>query len=335
MPTPADRSRGRPAGGQLLRRARHLLEGLEGRVAVVGSLNADLTVRTKHLPRPGETVSGGPMTVLPGGKSANQAVACALLGARPAMIGAVGADEHGAMLLDSLRRAGVDTTGVLRRQLATGTAVITVDAVGENTIVVSPGANAALSGADVHRGAELIRRAAVLGLCLEIGDEALVAAARVAREAGARVVLNPSPMRAIPAELSALTDVLVLNEHELAQLSGSGETGDDTMEMVRRLGVPRAVVTLGSRGCRVIDGAQPHRLPAFAVKAVDTTGCGDAFTGTLLAALASGGSLVDGAAVGAAVAALAASSPGAQRSYPDRERVRAFLDEQDAGWQGV
>lgn len=337
----------RNGDGPLRERALDVLGRLHGRVAVVGSLNADLTVETARLPRPGETVSGGPLSVLPGGKSANQAVASALLGVPTAIFGAVGRDAHGEMLIGSLENAGVSTGSVLRREIATGTALITVDGHGENTIVVSAGANGSLSGADVEAHASVVRDADVLGMCLEVGDEALLAAARTARAAGSTTVLNPSPLRELPAELVELTDVLVLNEHELAVLTGRGadageadaggartegadEVGADDLAALARLGVGRAVVTLGARGCVVLDAGhldagRVHRVAAFPVRPVDTTGCGDAFTGAVLAALASRIPLVRGTELASAVAALAATRVGAQRSYAGADEVRDFL----------
>ena len=280
------------------------------RIVVVGSLNADLVVRTERFPRPGATLRGQDLAVLPGGKSANQAVAAGRLGGDVVLVGAVGDDEHGRLLRSSAADAGVDVSHVLvRAGTATGTAVITVDAAGENTIVVSPGANATLAPADLPAG--LLEGAAVLCLCLEVGAEVVLAAARAARAAGALVLTNPSPSGQVPAGLLERTDVLVLNEHEAAQLGAHG--------------VPRWVVTRGARGCVVHeDGAAPVPVPAVPVEAVDTTGCGDAFTGALALRLAAGDALVDAARAAGAVAALAAGRAGAQPSYPSREEVDAF-----------
>jgi ribokinase len=281
------------------------------RVVVVGSLNADLVVRTQRFPRPGETLRGEDLAVLPGGKSANQAVAAARLGADVAMVGAVGDDGNGAMLRASLDAAGVDATHLTRRPgTATGTAVITVDAAGENTIVVSGGANATLTPADVL--AEVFEGAAVLGLCLEVPMEVVLAAARAASAAGVTVLTNLSPYGPVPPELLDRTDVLLLNEHEAAEL---GEHG-----------VARSIVTRGSAGCVVHDGdAEPVEVPAVPVEAVDTTGCGDAFTGAVALRLAAGDTLADAARYAVGVGAFAATRPGAQSSYPTREELTAFL----------
>ena len=169
---------GESAGPREARACLRVLDRLrsDAAVCVVGSLNADLRVSTERLPRPGETVPGGPLRILPGGKSANQAVACALLGVPTTMVGAVGDDANGRLLLESLDAAGVATDAVVRLPVATGTAVITVDAAGENTIVVSPGANGELGPAMVAGASGPIAAAGALGLCLEVPDSALLAA---------------------------------------------------------------------------------------------------------------------------------------------------------------
>lgn len=316
-----------------------------GRVAVVGSLNADLTVVTERLPAPGETVPGEPLAVRAGGKSANQAVAAALAGAETSMVGAVGDDANGVMLLHSLAAAGVNAAGVRTAPVATGTAVITVDGHGENTIVVSPGANGELSVSDVVAHRELLEAAAVLGLCLEVGDGALLAAqeivagAAVARDAdtGGKSVLNTSPLRPHADELRSNADVLIVNEHELAAIVNADFSGRETSselvdlspEGIARavvgVGIHRAVVTLGPTGAVVVDNGQVTAVPAFPVQVVDTTGAGDAFMGSLMAAMASGVGLAEGAALASAFAAIATTRPGAQASYPGADQLGEFL----------
>lgn len=296
-------------------------------VLVVGSLNTDLTVRTDRLPRPGETVAGSPLATLPGGKGANQAVAAARLGARVEMVGAVGADGHGEMLLGALRAAGVGTRHVRRLPgTATGSALIVVDRAGENTIVVSPGANGELLP---EHAEPFVAGAGVLCLCLEIPLPTVLAAARAGRECGTRVVLNLSPAMAVPRELLAATDVLLVNGHEAAELLGLDAEPRDwraRADDLRRAGVGEAVVTLGAAGAVVFaaDG-RATAVPAPAVTAVDTTGCGDAFTGALAARLAADDGLVPAARVACAVAALAATRTGAQNSYPSAEEAAALL----------
>lgn len=294
-----------------------------GRVLVVGSLNADLVVRTAALPGPGQTVSGSELRVLPGGKSANQAVAAALLGADVALIGAVGADGHGDLLLAAAADRGVDVSGVRRAPGATGTAVITVDDAGENTIVVSPGANGTLTPEDVPD--EAIARAAVVVMALEVPMATVTAVAGRASAAGATVLLNPSPWVPLPADLRAAVDVLVLNEHELAGLVPGAEPGrwGQVRAALTAAGVRACVVTLGADGAVVL-GEEPVTVPAVRVRAVDTTGCGDAFTGALAAALARGESLEAAARAGTRAGAFAATRVGAQTSYPTAAELADF-----------
>ena len=212
---------------------RTVLGDVSGEVAVFGSLNADLTVRTERFPMPGETIGGEDLVILPGGKSANQAVQAGLLGAHVRMIGAVGGDGHGDLLIESLQRAGVDTAAVQREDVATGTAIITVDSAGDNTIVVSPGANGRVDVSTAQRHQDVIRGARVLGLCMEVSPDAVEAAARIAHDAGTRVVFNNSPFHPIlSAGLLEAIDVLVVNEHELADMLKPG-TSDTAAEPER------------------------------------------------------------------------------------------------------
>lgn len=281
------------------------------RIVIVGSLNADLVVQTERFPQPGETLPGGDLTILPGGKSANQVVAAARLGGEVHMVGAVGADGNGSLLLESLMQAGVDVSRVkVRADVPTGTAVILVDGVGENIIVVSPGANGTLAPGDMTTDA--FDDAAILGLCLEIPMETVMRAASLAKDAGVTVMTNLSPYRDVPQELLDNTDILLVNEHEAARL------GDH--------GVARTIVTRGSSGVTVIDGDNASvNLPAVPVEAVDTTGCGDAFMGALARQLADGASLTDAARYATGVGAVAATRRGAQASYPTEAELEVFL----------
>jgi ribokinase len=296
------------------------------RIVVVGSLNADLVVRTTSFPRPGETVTGGDLATGAGGKGANQAVAAGRLGGAVSLVGAVGADAHGDLLRSAVGGSGVDVgTVAVRDGVATGTALITVDAGGENTIVVSPGANGTLSPADLPDSA--FAGAAVLGLCLEVPEAVVVDAARRARAAGLTVLLNPSPFAAGARDLIPLADVLLVNEGEASALLGVAvdATPEELRDGLAALGVTRAVVTRGADGCVVVDGGGPVVVPAVRVEAVDTTGAGDAFMGALLLRLAGGDLLVDAARFAVGVGAFAASRAGAQSSYPSPASLAAFL----------
>ena len=305
---------------------------------VVGSLNADHAVRTRRLPGPGETVTGSDLVVAAGGKSANQAAAAALLGADVALLGRVGDDANGRLLVERVRAAGVDTSCVERLDnVATGSAIITVDDAGENCIVVSPGANGRLTAGDVVQAHDFFAGGAVLCLCLEVGLDAVHAAARVAAAAGVTVVLNPSPSADIGDDLLRLTDVLVVNEHELADLVGAQAVGagDDSDwhrigRTLARRGPDRVVVTLGAAGAVVLDGGEPdavlvHRVPAPTVEVVDTTGCGDAFLGSLASRLAVGEDTTTASRFAVRVGAFAATRPGAQSSYPTAADLDHFV----------
>lgn len=302
------------------------------RIVVVGSLNADLVVRTARFPQPGETLTGSELAVIPGGKGANQAVAAGRLGGDVTMVGAVGDDAHGSLLLDSLSSSGVDVGRVARRdEVATGTAVITVDDAGENTIIVSPGANGTLTPDRIGDAWTALDGAGVVCLCLEVPIDTVLETARRGAAAGALVLLNLSPYGPVPEELLQATGMLLVNEHEAADLAGVDpeEAGwEATAAALRGHGIRRAVVTTGAAGSVVIDGdAPPASVPSPRVDAVDTTGCGDAFMGALALRLAAGDELVDAARFASTVGSYAATGAGAQASYPDQEQLAAFLEQ--------
>ena len=284
--------------------------GAVGDVVVIGSVNVDVTVHAERLPGRGETVVGGTAHRGGGGKGANQAVAAARAGARTRLVAAVGDDDLGAAALEELRAAGVDVGAVaVLAGVATGLALIVVDAAGENQIAVASGANHRLDGAWVAGAlADAAPGAAVL-LSFEVGDEALLAGAR---HATGPLVVNPAPARALVPELLACRPILTPNQHEARELSGEADPERAALALAARTGAA-AVVTLGAAGAlsATPDGAFT-RHPAPRVEAVDATGAGDVFSGVLAAALADGAALP--AAVEAAVHAAAASvtRPGAR-----------------------
>ncbi|WP_016699622.1 ribokinase [Actinoalloteichus spitiensis] len=301
-----------------------------GGVLVVGSANADLVVSVDRRPGPGETVLGSDTTVAPGGKGANLAVAAARLGARVALLAAVGADQHGELLRASLRDAGVATDLVRADERPTGVAYITVTADGENSIVVAPGANSSVSESDVEGASRRIATAAVLSCSLEVPLPAVRRAVRLASGAGVRVVVNLSPVADLGDDVLGALDPLIVNEHEASQLLASARPGPPGADPVgppssraRRtardllaLGPRSAVVTLGAAGAVVAErGADPLVVPAPRVRAVDSTGAGDAFAGALVARLAGGASLAEAARTAVAAAALSVTRPGAQPSF--------------------
>jgi ribokinase len=295
---------------------------------VVGSANADLVTVVDRHPSAGETVLGSDLVTHPGGKGANQAVAAARLGARAALLARVGDDAHGRLLVDSLAAAGVDTAGVRCGGAPTGVALITVGPSGDNTIVVSPGANHRLSPQDVTDARESIAAAAVVSLQLEIPPETVTAAARAAAESGTRVVLNPSPAAPLPHEVLAVCDPLVVNEHEarflLGTAAGEGHgpaAAEGWAAALRALGPRSVVVTLGAAGALLHGPDGVLHVASPAVRAVDTTGAGDAFTGALAWRLAVGDTPPDAVRYAVRVGAASVTRAGAQSSFPSADEL--------------
>ncbi|MBW4719455.1 ribokinase [Saccharothrix obliqua] len=281
-------------------------------VLVLGSANADLVVAVPRRPGGGETVLGGDTVVMPGGKGANTAAAAGRLGCDVALVGAVGPDQYGRLLRESLAESGVRTDLVRTSDRPTGIAYITVTPDGENSIVVAPGANADVSPADVD--ALSWDGVTVLVCSLEVPLETVVHGIRTAAGRGARPVLNLSPVADVPAATLALLDPLIVNEHEASQLA-------DTFEGLLDLGPRSVVVTLGARGAAVVTASGVVEVTAPEVSPVDTTGAGDAFAGALAARLADGSSLVEAARYAARVAATSVTRAGAQPSYPTAGEV--------------
>lgn len=280
---------------------------MTSQVLVIGSANADLVVPVDRRPGGGETVLGGDTVLSPGGKGANTAVAAARLGADVALLGAVGDDPYGELLKRSLAESGVNTDSLRTSERPTGIAYITVTPDGENSILVSPGANSALRPEDVDLdGAE------VVVLSLEIPLETVEHAVAKAVEHQVKTLLNLSPA----AELSAKTlkglDVLLVNEHEAAFLLG----GEADFPKLLDLGPKAAVVTLGAKGAAVVTADGVTEVPSPKVEAIDTTGAGDAFAGALATSLAKGDELAEAARKAVKVAAITVTRQGAQPSYP-------------------
>ena len=296
-----------------------------GRVLVAGSANLDFVVRTPHVPAPGETVLGHSFATFPGGKGANQAVACARAGgAITRMLLALGDDAQAAPIEASLRGAGV-ALDIVRTPVSTGTAFICVGDDAENAIAVVAGANAEL------RAEHLPDLAGIDALLLQLESPiaSVDAWARAARAAGVKVVLNtaPAPREALPSTLLDALDLLIVNEGELAAMAGAHGA---IAEQVARLAMPGVVVTLGARGCFAQVHAQTWLQPGFRVDAIDTTGAGDTFCGTLVAGLAAELPFDVALRRASAASALACTRAGAQSSVPAGEEVDALLARGDA-----
>ncbi len=302
---------------------------------VAGSANLDFVVRAAHIPAPGETVLGQAFQTFPGGKGANQAVACARAGgARTHMLLALGDDGFAAPLQASLQAAGVVQHVVRAPQQPTGVAFICVADNAENAITVAPGANGAL----LPQHLPPLQDFSHLLLQLETPMATVLAYAQAARAAGVQVVLNAAPAQTLPAALLAAVDVLVVNQGELMALAGPVATaGADTdpaapdrsaiTSALQLLDVPTVVVTLGAQGCLTRHQGHLLQTPAFLVQAVDTTAAGDTFCGTLVAALAQHVALPAALQRATAAAALACTRAGAQASIPTRAEVDALLNQ--------
>ncbi|ALW89367.1 ribokinase [Deinococcus actinosclerus] len=291
-------------------------------VLVVGSVNADLTVRTARIPAPGETVLGGDAVTSPGGKGANQAVAAALAGAPVALIGAVGQDTFRDVALRGLQGAGVNLGGLLTLDAPTGLALITVSAQGENAITVASGANAHLTPAHLP---EDLGGVSHLLLQQELPPEVTLHAARQARAAGVPVLLNAAPTRDLPADLLGQVTHLIVNEHELTALRPDGGTLERQAASILARGPQAVTVTLGAQGSLTVTAQGTHRLAAHPVQATDTTGAGDTFCGVLAARLAAGDPLPAALRAAGVAGALACTRPGAQDAMPRWAEVQAVL----------
>ena len=288
-------------------------------VLVAGSANLDFVVRAQHIPAPGETVLGRDMQIFPGGKGANQAVACARAGGAPtAMALALGRDAYAQVLIASLQSAGVVLHAQAFDDVASGTAFICVSDDAENAITVAPGANARLLAAHLPA----LNAYRFLLMQLEIPLPTVIESARLARTAGLQVALNAAPAQALPPDLLELVDVLIVNEGELRAIS---QRHGSIVEAMATLPCHSVVVTLGARGAVARQGQGLYYQGGFAVQAVDTTGAGDTFCGVLIAQLAAGQGMPEALQLAGAAAALSCTKPGAQSSVPESSEVHAFL----------
>ncbi|AWN22330.1 ribokinase [Deinococcus irradiatisoli] len=292
-------------------------------VLVVGSANTDILVRARRAPQPGETVLGGDAQVLPGGKGANQAVAAARAGAEVAFCGALGRDTFAPVVRQALTEAGIDLRYLRELDVPSGVALITISEDGENSITVASGANARLSADDLPERWDGVTH---LLMQQEIPEATVLAAAQRTKAAGIKVLLNAAPARPLPAELWPLLDVLIVNEHELAQLSGAPEGQEEgAARSLLGRGLGRVIVTLGGRGSLAVDGEQVWRQPAHPVQVIDTTGAGDTFCGVLTAWLAGGAELAEALRAASVAGALACTRLGAQAAMPTHSEIEAAL----------
>ncbi|NPV53842.1 MAG: ribokinase [Firmicutes bacterium] len=300
------------------------------RITVLGSMNMDLVVKVQGAPRPGETVRSEDFKMVPGGKGANQAVGAARLGAEVHMVGRVGDDIFGETLIQNLKAAGVDAGRVRKDpEAGSGLALITVDATGQNSIVVALGANNRVSPEDVDSARDLIETSDALIMQLEIPIEIVIYATQIAAGKGVPVILNPAPARPVPDELIKGAAFLIPNESEASLLSGLAVEGrDEAAEAAMRLlqrGARNVIITLGEKGALVANPGVSEFIAAYEVDAVDTTAAGDTFIGAFAVAYLKGSPVMDAARYASAAASISVTRLGAQASMPTAGEVEAFL----------
>ncbi|WP_421693319.1 ribokinase [Aestuariivirga sp.] len=299
-------------------------------IAVVGSINMDVTAYMYRLPKPGETLHGKEYIVGLGGKGANQAVAAAKLGSKVAFIGRIGADDFGKGAERALAGYGLDLSFITKdAEGATGIAIINVGEGGENYISVVAGSNMAVDASDIARARPALEKAQVLLLQLEVPLEASLAAAAIVRAHGGTVILDPAPARDLPRDVLSAVDIITPNETEAGLMLGwqpqSPEEGLKAAQELRARGVKTAVVKLGGKGLAVASEGLEKILPAFKVTPIDTVAAGDSFNGGLAHALEQGQPLEQALRYAAACGALSTTKKGASAAAPTKAEVEAFL----------
>jgi ribokinase len=299
------------------------------KIAIIGSINADYSVYVAHAPRVGETILAKRFSITPGGKGANQAFAVGRLGGDIVMLGAVGADSYGSLLLDSLKSADADVRHVMRSTTSnTGMALITVNADGDNNIIVVPGANSLVDEKYIDSVREVIERCDIVVMQLEIPFKTVLYTAKLAKTLGKTVILDPAPASvAIDPELFRYVDIATPNETELAMLTGDPEASQhlsSAAAALKALGVGSVIATLGDKGAflSTADGFERLYPPTPGIRAVDTTAAGDSFTASVAISLASGQKLPDAIQSAMAVAEIVITRKGAQASIPSKDELR-------------
>ena len=285
-------------------------------IYIVGSLNMDLSIESPYIPAEGETVTGGGFMINPGGKGANQAIACAKLGGKVKMLGATGQDDFGKTLIESLSSAGVDVSYIKKTKAApTGVAVITVSG-GNNRIILDKGANACLEVEDIDEFLLSARPGDIYLTQLENPIETIGYGLKKAKEIGMYTILNPAPANNGIVPYLSYVDLITPNETEMAILGGK--------EKLFSAGIKKIVTTLGSKGYEIADEKSSKVYPCMKVKAVDTTAAGDTLCGGLVAGLSNGLTLKEACAFGSKSASIACTRKGAQQSVPTKEEVEDY-----------
>ena len=300
------------------------------KLVVLGSVNADHVLQVASFPRPGETLLGHSYAVIPGGKGANQAVAAARLGADIAFIACVGDDSFGHKMINEFALDGINTQAVMvEADKPTGIAMIQVAATGENSICISAEANACLTVERLAPHSELIKQSDTLLMQLETPIATITQAAKIAKQAGTRVVLNPAPAQTLNDELLSVVDLITPNETEAELLTGIKVIDMPSAQVAANVlhdkGIAEVMITLGSQGVWISEKGQGKQIKGFRVDAIDTTAAGDTFNGGLLAGLQAGLELDSAIRFAHAAAAISVTRVGAQTSIPTKAEVEAFL----------
>ncbi len=306
---------------------------MSNKLTVLGSINADHVISVPHFAKPGETLTGYGYHINYGGKGANQAVAAARLGAQVSFIGCIGDDDIGREMKRAFEKDGIDTQAIVSvSDETTGIAMIQVADSGENSIVISAGANAALNESLVEAFSRQIIEADYLLMQLETPLNAIIKAAKLAKQQGTRVVLNPAPAQPLPDELLAHVDIITPNETEAELLTGVTVTDEksavESARVFHAKGIPTVLITLGSKGVYVSEQGNGRIIAGFRVEAKDTTAAGDTFNGALITALLEHKPMAEAIRFAHAAAAISVTRKGAQPSIPSRAETLAFLAQQ-------
>lgn len=299
-------------------------------ISVIGSLNIDLVVQTNRTPKSGETVAGSNFIMVPGGKGANQAIAASRSGVPTRLIGCVGNDPFGTLLLETLKDTGVDITGVyLKTDIHSGIATIIVESGGENRIIVVSGANQNVTNRFIDERWDLVKQSSIILLQNEIPVETVFEVINKAHRENIPVIYNPSPIYAIPKEIYKKIEYLIVNESEATDLTGINVHGKQpAIEAAKELianGVKTVIVTLGKEGSVLVDKNQVYDQKAYLVDAIDATAAGDTFAGAFAAKMVSSSSTIEALQYATAASALAVTIMGAQPSIPNCESINMFM----------
>jgi ribokinase len=301
------------------------------RIAVIGSINTDMVVRSSEIPKPGQTLMGHSFITTGGGKGANQAVAAARLGGEVSLIAKIGADAFGEISLENFKKEKINTAYVYTDQHApSGIAIIVVDDKGENIIVVAPGANALLNQDDINSAEEAIKNSDIVLFQLEVPMSTVAEGVRLAKKHNRLVMLNPAPASAIPGDILQHIDIITPNQTEVLALTGITvndiTSAQQACDILHNKGITTVIITMGEQGSYLSSGNDKKMVAGYnAGKAIDTVAAGDTFCGGLAIAIAEGKSLNEAIQFANAAAALSVTKAGAQASIPNRDDVTKLL----------